>query len=410
MNGCQKVQRRPRRRQGAEAVAARIATSIAVAALAVGATVAGASSATAAPARGSFAAALAIPEATTVAAGGWHTCSIKTDGSLWCWGSNYDGQLGDGTRTTRTTPERIGAVNDWAAIAAGNSHTCGVQTDGSLWCWGYNFRGQLGDGTTTVRDSPVRIGESTDWASVAAGDSHTCAVRTDGTLWCWGFNRLGQLGVGVSVWIQTEPLQVGEDSDWASVTAGFAHTCGVRADGSLWCWGDSSTGQAGLGPDVGYSTTPAQVGIESTWKGVSAGHTFTCGIQTNASLWCWGDNGYGQLGMRGRYTTAPSQVGADWSAVHTSYNSACALRIDDTLWCWGENSYGQVGDGTNVHRFGPTQVGDDSTWAGTFGGGYHFCASRADDSVWCWGHNGAAQLGDGGTDSRNTPAEASFAG
>jgi len=153
-----------------------------------------------------------------------------------------------------------------------------------------------------TKKSPVQVGTATTWANVSTGDSHTCGVRTDGTLWCWGYNRLGQLGLGSEAWTFTTPTQVGTATTWASVAAGYAHTCATRTNGSLWCWGDSSAGQLGLG-SVAYSTTPAQVGTGTTWASVSTGYAHTCATRTDKSLWCWGDNGYGQVGISGTFRT-----------------------------------------------------------------------------------------------------------
>ena len=135
----------------------------------------------------------------------------------------------------------------WARVAAGGFHTCGVRTDRSLWCWGDNGRGQLGLGDRDERNSPARVGTGTSWASLVTGYQHTCATRVDHTLWCWGWNRAGQLGLG-ETGRRPRPNQVGTDTDWANIgAAGYAHTCGIRTDHTLWCWGSNVAGQLGLG-------------------------------------------------------------------------------------------------------------------------------------------------------------------
>jgi YD repeat-containing protein len=157
--------------------------------------------------------------------------AVKTDGTLWAWGYNGFGELGDGTTTQRVTPVQVGTDTRWASVAAGQWHTVAVKTDGTLWAWGNNSYGQLGDGTTTQRHAPVQVGIDTNWASVAgsvaAGYGHTVATKTDGTLWAWGYNASGQLGNGTTTQRVT-PMQVGTDTHWASVAAGFYHTIGLR--------------------------------------------------------------------------------------------------------------------------------------------------------------------------------------
>ena len=174
------------------------------------------------------------------------TLAIMEDGTLWGWGNNADGQLGDGTTTDQSLPVRIGTAMNWASVSVGNAHTVAIRTDGSLWAWGDNGSGRLGDGTTTGRATPIRIGTATDWASVSAGGQHTVAIRTDGTLWAWGWNGWGQLGD--SSWdTRWSPVQIGTATDWASVSAGHNHSTAIRTGGLLWAWGNNGQGRLGDG-------------------------------------------------------------------------------------------------------------------------------------------------------------------
>jgi len=246
----------------------------------------------------------------SVSAGRNNTIAIKTDGSLWAWGHNGSGQLGDGTggggvldgSGDKKTPTRIGTDTNWASVSAGGNHTIAIKTDGSLWAWGYNGYGQLGDGTRTDKLTPTRIGTDTDWASVSAGGGHTIIIKTDGSLWAWGHNYFGQLGDGTRTDRNT-PAKIGTDTNWAFVSAGSYHTIASKTDGSLWAWGCNRYGQ--LGDDTGgggYSdssgdkNTPTRIGMDTTWASVSAGGDHTIAIKADGSLWAWGYNGDGQLG------------------------------------------------------------------------------------------------------------------
>ncbi len=229
----------------------------------------------------------------SVSTGHTHTVAIKTDNTLWAWGNNTYGMLGDGTTTDRHSPTQIGADTNWASVsAAGFYHTVAIKTDGTLWAWGNNGSGQLGDGTATDRSSPTQIGADTSWASVSAGNSpavsYTVAIKTDGTLWAWGNNGSGQLGDGTTT-DRHSPTQVGADTNWASVAAGGSHTVAIKTDGLLWAWGDNGYGQLGDGTTTSRSS-PTQIGADTNWASVAAGTDYTVAIKTDGSLWAWGYN------------------------------------------------------------------------------------------------------------------------
>ena len=244
-----------------------------------------------------------------IAAGEFHTVAIKTDGTLWAWGYNAYGQLGDGTTTNRHSPVQIGTGTDWAKVEAGKEYTVAIKTDGTLWAWGANYSGQLGDGTTTWRYSPVQIGSDTNWAKVAAGDRYTVAIKTDGTLWAWGDNYYGQLGDGTRT-TRYSPVQIGTGTNWAKVAAGGAHTIAIKTDGTLWAWGYNYYGQLGDGTTTNRTSGPVQIGTGTNWAKVAAGWYHTVAIKTDGTLWAWGSNGDGQLGDGSTATnrTSPVQI------------------------------------------------------------------------------------------------------
>jgi alpha-tubulin suppressor-like RCC1 family protein len=342
-----------------------------------------------------------------VSAGGSYTCGISTDHSLWCWGDNRHGQLGVGDTKKRAVPTQVGTGTDWVGLVAGNAHTCATRTDHTLWCWGWNRDGQLGIGSKNLkRTTPTRVGAGAEWAEVsAAGFAHTCGTRTDHTLWCWGSNGAGQLGLGDNT-NRSTPTQVGTGTDWSHATAGDSHICATRADRTLWCWGDNIVGQLGLG-DTTTRTTPTRVGTATEWAEVSARNGYhTCATRTDHTLWCWGFNSTGQLGLGDTAArTTPTRVGtdADWDQLGAGHRQTCGTRTDHTLWCWGDNTYGQLGLGDTTNRSAPTQVGTSTDWAAISSGARHTCATRTDHTLWCWGDNTYGQLGLGDQAARLAP-------
>jgi alpha-tubulin suppressor-like RCC1 family protein len=300
----------------------------------------------------------------------------------------------------------------WAHIAPGGSHTCATGTNGTLWCWGDGGAGQLGIGNHTYQDRPRQVTTPAlgGWARVTAGEAHTCATRTGGTLWCWGYNDNGELGVG-NLANQDLPRQVTTPAPggWASVTAGYAHTCATRTNRTLWCWGDSQDRPQQV-------TTPAP----GDWASVTVGDHFACATRTGGTVWCWGWNNTGQLGVGNfnnvedlpQQVTTPARGG--WASVTTGYDHTCATRARGTLWCWGLNSDGQLGLGYISQDLGggdgvsPAQqvtAPARGGWVTVTAGEAHTCATRTGGTLWCWGANAAGQLGVGNYTDQDLPRQ-----
>ena len=319
------------------------------------------------------------------------TCGLRANGAAWCTGSNFHGQRGDGSGVSSSLSYRpVGFPRNHKHAAAGRDFSCSVSTDGALWCWGANTLGQVGDGSTTNRLRPARVGDGYSWTRVESGDNHSCATRTDGSLWCWGANGSGQVGKGASGSPQLTPIQIGTAS-WRRVSGGGDTSCGVQTAGSLWCWGS------------GFGTSPSQVGGDLDWADLSVGPDHRCARKVDNSLHCWGDNAFGQLGL-GDTTTraAPTSVGGSWSSVAAGSLFTCGIQTDSTLHCWGWGFNGQLGHGNTASQTSPLQVGV-ATWQTVSAGGTHTCGAQTNNRIYCWGGNSQGQVGDGTTTNRTAP-------
>lgn len=332
--------------------------------------------------------------------------SSYSQNSLWSWGANTSGQLGDGTNTNSNVPIQITQSEDWVAVSAGGAHTLAIRNDGTLWGWGRNDYGQVGDGTNTDKLTPVQIGEANDWAFISADFYFSLGIRSNGTLWGWGQNGYGQLGNGTTT-NSNVPVQVGDATNWIFVATGNYHSLGIRSDNTLWAWGKNLNGQLGDGTNTS-SSIPVQVGSANNWIAADGGSSHSIGLKSDGSVWACGRNNYGQLG-NGTFddSNIPVQVSilTDCDKISSGALHSFAIKNDGTLWAWGRNQYGRLGDGTTTDRTTPVQIGTDADWTNISAGYSYSLGTRGTGILWACGQNSYGQLGDGTTTNRTSPVQ-----
>jgi len=336
---------------------------------------------------------------------------------LWSWGNNQYGMLGHNNTTNYSSPVQVPGNNwDYVVGTRGTRSKLGSKTDGTLWAWGDNDKGLLGQSESgpAQRSSPTQIPGST-WSTVIGSTSTTsfAATKTDGTLWAWGYNNVGQLGQN-SRTDYSSPVQIGSDTTWPKTNQDHlsnanngAHA--IKTDGTLWCWGENDKGVLGQN-SITYYSSPVQV-PGTTWAGVKGKRMSKFGVKTDGTLWVWGGNSAGQLGLNDRTDySSPVQVpGTTWSTATSSsnYGSSFGIKTDGTLWSWGQNYYGMLGQnaGEPARRSSPTQI-PGTTWRSIAADWKAaVIATKTDGTIWGWGHNNVGQLGHNNTTNYSSPVQ-----
>ena len=357
-----------------------------------------------------------ITTAVDVAVGRDHSCALLASGAVQCWGSNASGQLGVGSGTASSpVPMTVPGLSGVVSLTAGTAFNCARKSDGTVRCWGTNQFGQLGDDTTTSpRFAPVAVANLTDAVKVVAGATHTCALRAGGVMACWGSNSQGQLGTG-NFTTRDVPTAVVDVTEFTEMAAGLRFTCGSRAGGDMFCWGDNDVAQLDLGVTSDNSTRPVQNADPSVVVDVGAGESHACFINTGGALLCWGANDRGQLGIG---STSPFEarrqlVARSTLEVAAGRRHTCLLGSNEVVRCWGDNALGQLGNTGSDPSFQPTAVlglGGSVSARRLAAGTDHSCAVRAEGAGACWGRSESGAIGNGAGTDALVPSTVSTAG
>lgn len=318
--------------------------------------------------------------------GQFHSAALKTDGTLWTWGYNGYGNLGDNTITFRSSPvQTIAGGTNWKQVSSQRTGSVAIKTDGTLWTWGYNNFGQLGDNTITHRSSPVQtVAFGTNWKQVSRGQFHTAGIKSDGTLWLWGRNDNAQLGNN-TITNRSSPVQtIAFGTNWQQVSCGNDHTAAIKNDGTLWMWGIGINGQLGDNTFLNRSSPVQTIAGGTNWKQVSCGQIHTAAIKTDGTLWIWGDNTNGALGDNTTTNrSSPVQtitIGTNWKQISCGLYNTSAIKTDGTLWVWGQNDNGQLGDNTSANKSSPVQtIAGGSNWKQVSCVQFHMAAIKDGD-------------------------------
>lgn len=343
----------------------------------------------------------------TLAGGLYHTVAIKDDGSVWSWGNNVYGSLGDGTYSNRFTPTQILPAGKGRQVAAGNYHSIMVDDKNAAWSWGKGTYGQLGLNSTSTKNKPTKIPTlASNVVMVTAGQSHAAALKADGTVWTWGRNQLGQLG-DATVSNHLSPICISAFSNVVEISSRGDHTLALKADGTVWAWGYNAYGQLGIG-NSNMVLSPVLVSNLNQVVSISAGKNHSVALKSDGSVWAWGYNASGQLGdgtTTRRFLPVRSSV-SNVVAITSGFDFNLARRVDGSVYGWGYNGYGQLGTSNTVSQKIPVPVNINGS-VELSAGAYHSMSLASDGTLFCWGLDNFGQLGNGTTNNAVLPGRVS---
>jgi alpha-tubulin suppressor-like RCC1 family protein len=351
--------------------------------------------------------------------------AVKTDGTLWSWGNNDYWQLGQGNLILRSSPVQIGALTTWASVGPGYGGGFAIKTDGTLWAWGSNAVGVLGIGTSLVVSSPTQVGADTNWSSVFVGayDSNARTqifVKTNGTAYLTG-TTINYIDNKTIYTYRSSPVQVGSLTNIAGALYGYnTQPAGKGTESVYGCIltkTNSGANVSGIGDNYGnysiynmpYAPVPILFETTTKWKYINVSPYNGSGVKSNGTLWTWGNNAYGQLGLNNvLWRSSPVQVGAltNWKVTLSLTSlSTIALKTDGTLWAWGRNQYGEVDPNIGITRSSPIQIGALTTWSQIAGTSASILAIKTNGTLWAWGDGSFGTLGLGNVNPQSSPTQ-----
>jgi len=346
-----------------------------------------------------------------VSAGAEHSLALAEDGLVYAWGLNASGQLGDGTTVDRNVPTQVTGLSSIVAVSAGADHSVvandgtvfaghslALASDGTVYAWGDNASGQVGDGTVVDRLTATQVPDLTGIVAISAGGNHSLAVAADGTVYAWGSNTYGEIGDGTTT-DRLVPTKVPGLSGIVSVGGGFGHSLALSDTGVLYAWGLNNAGQLGDGTTTDR-LQPVSVSVPGNVVGISTGFFHTLAMTASGAVYAWGFNGLGQLGDgttidRSAPTLVPGLSGV--VAIGAGFAHSLAVTSTGSVFAWGDNSLNQLGDGTGIGHLSPTQVPGLTGALGVSAGYLHSLAVTGAGVIYTWGDNTYGQLGGGTT-------------